>query len=180
MEQTRSRTTTNTRTLKLVYGALFIALGIILKYFEISVTPSFRISLTTIPTMLSGVILGPVWGFSVGLLSDIIQYFIKSDGGAFNIGFTLTSALYGLIPGLFAVYLKKKNKEIGKKEIIIIVCVCQVICSVVLNTLLLAWMYGNGIFATVPVRVFKALMIGVIDCIVLYFLHKQLKNKIKF
>ena len=109
-------------TRKIVFAGLLIAMGIVLKMFEISVTPNFRIGFTTVPTIFSGILLGPVYGFAIGFLSDFIQFVIKSDGGAFHLGFTLTSALYGLIPGLIAMMVKKKNIELELKHIVLIPC----------------------------------------------------------
>ena len=105
-------------TRKIVFAGLLIAMGIVLKMFEISVTPNFRIGFTTVPTIFSGILLGPIYGFAIGFLSDFIQFVIKSDGGAFHLGFTLTSALYGLIPGLIAMMVKRKNIELSLKHVV--------------------------------------------------------------
>lgn len=46
-------------------------------------------------------IYGPVYGFVVGVFSDIIGFFMPSGGGIFNLGYTLQAALTGMIYGLF-------------------------------------------------------------------------------
>mgnify|MGYP003299637102 CR=1 FL=1 len=46
-------------------------------------------------------IYGPVYGFVVGVFSDIIGFFMPSGGGIFNFGYTLQAALTGMIYGLF-------------------------------------------------------------------------------
>ena len=45
-------------------------------------------------------IYGPVYGFVVGVFSDIIGFFMPSGGGIFNFGYPLHSALTGMIYGL--------------------------------------------------------------------------------
>jgi len=166
-------------TKKMVYAGLLIAMGIVLKMFEISVTPNFRIGFTTVPTIFSGIVLGPIYGFMVGFLSDFIQFVIKSDGGAFHLGFTLTSALYGLIPGLVSMYVKNKNIELNLYHIIFIVVTCELICSIFLNTLFLVQMYGYATIAMIPQRFIKAVIMIFLDSGILYFLYKNTKNKLK-
>ncbi len=166
-------------TKKLVYAGLLIAMGMVLKMFEISVTPNFRIGFTTVPTIFSGIILGPVYGFAIGFLSDFIQFVIKSDGGAFHLGFTLTNALYGMIPGLIAMFLKKKNIEIKGGHIFFMVLVCEVLCSMLLNTAFLVQMYGYATIAMMPQRLFKAVVMIFISSAIVYLLYKNTKNKIK-
>ena len=46
-------------------------------------------------------IYGPVYGFVVGVFSDIIGFFMPNGGGIFNFGYTLQAALTGVIYGLF-------------------------------------------------------------------------------
>lgn len=46
-------------------------------------------------------IYGPVYGFVVGVFSDIIGFFMPNGGGIFNFGYTLQAALTGMIYGLF-------------------------------------------------------------------------------
>ena len=166
-------------TRKLVFAGLLIAMGIVLKMFEISVTPNFRIGFTTVPTIFSGILLGPVYGFAIGFLSDFIQFVIKSDGGAFHLGFTLTSALYGLIPGLIAMMVKKKNIELELKHIVLIVVLCEVICSILLNTVFLIQMYGYATIAMIPQRFIKAVVMIFLNSAIIYFLYNNTKNKIK-
>ena len=58
--------------------------------------------------MLSGILFGPLAGFAVGFISDILCFIIK-PGGPFFIGFTLANALTGFIPGLLFMMLRKKE-----------------------------------------------------------------------
>ena len=46
-------------------------------------------------------IYGPVYGFVVGVFSDIIGFFMPNGGGIFNLGYTLQAALTGMVYGLF-------------------------------------------------------------------------------
>lgn len=165
-------------TRKLAYAGLFIAMGIVLKMFEISVTQNFRIGFTTLPTIFSGIILGPIYGFSVGFLSDFIQFVLKPDGGVFHLGFTLTSAMFGVIPGLYVYYLKKRGVNLNYKHIFLIVLICEVICSMLLNTVFLIQLYGYATVVMIPQRLVKSVVMVALDSVILCFLYKNIKNKI--
>lgn len=102
-------------TKKVVYCGFFIAISIVLKLlFEIYVPiggfPSLRLNLNSVPIILSGIAMGPGYGFVVGVLSDLICYVVKPNGPLF-LGFTLSSGLTGLIPGLLYIVLKKDNSK---------------------------------------------------------------------
>ncbi len=92
------------RTRLIVNCGLLIAVSIVLKilfemYIPLGGFPSLRLNLTALPIMFSGIVLGPVAGFIVGFISDLLCFFIK-PGGPFFIGFTIAMGLTGMIPGL--------------------------------------------------------------------------------
>jgi len=93
---------------KLVFAGLFVGVSSVLKLFEFNFSQDLRFNLVEIPWILSGIVLGPIWGFAVGAVSDVVQYFIKTTG-AFNPGFTISSGLTGLVPGL--VFLASKKQK---------------------------------------------------------------------
>lgn len=105
------------RTTFVVFGGLLIAISVVAKllfevYIPLGGFPTLRLNLTALPIMLSGIILGPVGGFVVGILSDLLCYVIKPNGPWF-IGFTISSGLTGLIPGyLYRLFRKKDMRGI--------------------------------------------------------------------
>lgn len=59
------------------------------------------LSLTYLFFALIALIYGPVYGFVIGIFSDIIGYFMPNGGGGmFNLGYTLQAALSGFIYGI--------------------------------------------------------------------------------
>ena len=163
----------NTR--KIVYAGLFIAMSMVLKLFEISVSQNFRVGFTTLPLMVSGMVLGPVYGFLTGALADILNFFIKGDGGAFHIGFTLTNGLYGMIPGLVMYWLRSRGKEFSLLSILLTVVCCEFTCSIVLNTVFLVQLYGAATTAIMPERVLKAIIMMIANTAILAVLYKNAK-----
>ena len=98
----------NTRDI--VLASLFVAISVILKVvlsFEVSTW--LRISFVQTPMILSGIVLGPVWGFIVGFLGDFLGYIAKPAGGAYLPQFGLVAGLVGFIPGLFRKYVFKER-----------------------------------------------------------------------
>ena len=130
---------------KLVLASLFIALSIILKLsFEIYLTPDLRINFTTIPIILSGVALGPIWGFAVGVLSDILNFIIKPAGPGIHPGLTFVTGLTGLIPGLVVYFNRKTTKKINYSLLNIINFVILIIGGIALGVSTGALSIRNG------------------------------------
>jgi riboflavin transporter len=101
-------------TRKITLASLLTALAIVLTRFVSIIIPlggypSLSIDLGSVPIILSGIFLGPIFGGIVGFSSDIIGFFINGRGGVFHFGFTLNAILSGVIPGLVFVFLKNKN-----------------------------------------------------------------------
>ena len=120
----------NTRDL--VVASLFIALSIVFaRLFSIRVSEGLRLSFGQTPIILSGILLGPVWGLIVGALADVVG-FVVAPMGAYIPGLTLTSALVGLIPGLIYRYIFKKN-------MILAIVVSVIIDMLLVNGLLATW-----------------------------------------
>ena len=106
----RTEKTGTSKTKKLVIAALFAALSLVVKPFELYILPVARFNFVGIPIIMSGVLLGPVWGGAVGLVADLAGFlFLNKSGMAINPVVTFANVLLGIIPGL--VYLKSKKNE---------------------------------------------------------------------
>ena len=133
-------------TLSITYCAVLIAIAVVIKlfmsnliFFPISYLGAAKIisiSLAPAIVMFAGVLLGPLYGGIAGALVDVICYVITPQGSYFP-GYTLSMALYGIIPGLF-LYKRQKTQKIGFVRILLVAGLTQLVCSVFLNTL---WLY---------------------------------------
>jgi ECF transporter S component (folate family) len=108
---------------KITLSALLVSISIVLtRFFGIVIPlggyPSLSLDLGSVPILLSGIVLGPIFGGIVGLSSDVLGFFINSRGGVFHFGFMLNSILTGVIPGLIFIFLKNKNLKFIKIGII--------------------------------------------------------------
>lgn len=132
----------NTRDL--VLASLFIALSVVFsRMFGIQVSEGLRISFAQTPIILAGVILGPIWGFAVGVIADVTGFMI-TPMGAFLPGITLSSGLIGLIPGLISKYVFKKNLTV---VILFSVLIDMLIVNGLLTTYWLSLAFGSRTFA---------------------------------
>jgi len=154
------------RTKVVVNCGLLIAISIVLKillevYIPLGGFPSLRLNITALPIMLSGILLGPIAGFAVGFISDLLCFVIK-PGGPFFIGFTLASGLTGFIPGLLFMLIRKKEvKHLEWFNLIFIVL--SIMILVVTRTFTLvngAIYYGGAPLNMIYLGLFIALMIA--------------------
>lgn len=139
---------------KLAYTGLLTAISVILGRFfaghiYILGVYALRLSFGDVPIMLSGILLGPIYGMACGVLSDLIGYAINPMGGPYFPGFTLTAAFTGLMPSLF---VRLCRNDWSWRVIIMIVTATSVV-SVLLNTLWLSILHDKAFFALLPTRI---------------------------
>lgn len=111
MEKSRNRFTTR----KLVMASFLTALSIVFTRFlflmvPLGGLPALRLSFGESPIMLSGILFGPLIGGLTGLAADLVGVVINPQGAYFP-GFTISSVLWGVIPGILAMYFKKEDNE---------------------------------------------------------------------
>lgn len=97
---------------RISYAAFFVVLGVIFSrlsvYLPVAGAPIARLGLASIPIIISSILLGPLYGGVVGGLSDLIGA-LAFPVGPYFFGFTLDSALLGVLPALI-LFLSKKGK----------------------------------------------------------------------
>lgn len=174
----------DTRTM--VKAAFLTAISIVLTrflYFFIPLAglPTLRISFGEVPLMMSGLLFGPVVGGISGIAADFIGVLVNSQG-TFHPGFTLSSMLWGAIPGLYLYLFKKQGtyeKIYSFKNVFIAVLTCYIIISLGLNTLWLTALYGKGFFILLPGRIIAAVVNVPLQSIIIVNLLKYLKGFVK-
>ena len=167
-------------TKTIVLGGIFIAISIVLtRMFSFMLFDgSVRISFGNVPIALAGVILGPLAGILVGAIADILGIMIVSQGTP-HIGFTISSALQGLIPALI-LYKKYQDKELSKRNLSLLVVLSTVISSIIvslgLNTLWLSQLQGKAFLVILPNRIISTIFIGLGTIVVMNILLIALKK----
>ncbi len=171
----------NTKTL--TQAAFLVALSIALTRFaSIMVLPTLRIGFGEVPLMMSGMLFGPIVGGISGAAADLIGIMINPQGPP-HFGFTLSSMLWGVIPGLYVMYFRSKgdNKSLfSPLRVLAIVGTCYLMISLGLNTYWLSQLYNKGIIVMLPSRAITALVNIPIQSTIITYLLKYLKNVVAY
>ena len=92
----------------LIMVGLFAALGIVFQGFSFFITPFMRIGIGPIPTVVSGMLLGPVFGGATGLIKDVVGFLLAPPAaGSFFPPMTIVQMLYGILPPLILLVIRK-------------------------------------------------------------------------
>lgn len=105
-------------TKALVGASLLTAISIILTrvlsvIVPLAGLPALRIGFGEIPIILSGIIYGPFLGGLTGGIADLIGAMINLHGAPFFPGFTLSSILWGTIPGILFILIKNNKFKVN-------------------------------------------------------------------
>lgn len=135
----------HSNTRKLTYFAMFVALGVAINSLRIG-----PFSFGGFSIIYSGMVLGPVSGFIVGAVTDLLAFLVRPSANAFNPLFVLTSALTGFIPAFVMHVLPgETNKKMTNIFYVILAfAVGQVITSVILVPVFRQMLYGHPLVAT--------------------------------
>lgn len=156
-------------------GAMMAALSIILER-VIAIMPAsnmmdIRISLSNVPIILAGILVSPVVGGIVGVISDIVGCFI-SGYAPFPL-LTLAPLVMGFLPGA----LMKKNASYTFVRTTAVITVCHVLASVLITTFGLSVMRGVPFVPMLLTRLPSCGINLVIDITLVYLLLKSPVSK---
>lgn len=140
-----------TKTQKMAYIALLIALQVIIGRFAGIMTPIVSISLSFIPLVINAIVFGPFCAMVSSAIADIISTLLFPQGlGIYFPGYTLSAALNGLIYGLV---LFRKPRQLWR---ICLACMVQgIFISLGLSTYWVFMMTGQAYLAVMPTRILQ-------------------------
>lgn len=162
---------------KIILTAVLLTMIIILSRFLSIRTPILKISFAFVPTMLCAIWLGPKWTVLLNVLGDVIGATLFPTG-PFFIGYTISTALAGLIYGLL-LYKKKTNSFTDKEfiiRVIISVALVAIVVNMGLNTLWTSITSGKAFQVLFITRIVKQLIMVPIHIVVVIFVEKMLRN----
>lgn len=151
-------------------AAMLGALAMILGMFSINIGSTIRIGFSSIPNGITAYLFGPVVGGIFAGVMDILKY-IMNPVGAYFPPLTLVTILAGILYGMM--YYKKK---ITLGRVLAAKFVVMLICNVILNTLCLSVLLGQGFMIMLPARALKNLVMWPIDSIIFYMVTKALER----
>jgi len=147
----------NSNTLRLVVMAFMIAISVVLTRFCSINTPILRIGFGFLPCALMGIMYGPLWAGAGYAIADILGMVIFPNGAYFP-GFTLTAFLTGLVYGFFY-----RKGEVTLKTSIVPNLIVSFGLNLILDTIWLMILMGQGFWALLPTRIVKCIVMFVIQ-----------------
>lgn len=143
--------------------ALLVAIATVLGFFKLVVVPELiEIRFAFMPIGMSGMLFGPLVGGIVGALADVLGYLVKPTGPFFP-GFTIATAVSGVIYGVFLY-----RKKVTIPRVMLAQAVESVVVSLLLNSLNLSILYGNGFLAVLTPKIVKAIALYPFKTALLY------------
>lgn len=121
---------------KIVLSGLLVAVAVVFRQFlRVEITPALRISLSFVPYILAGWLLGPAFAAAVGIIADVLGM-ILFPTGIFFPGYTINEALTCIIYGFFL-----QDQPVNKKffaRLVLSISVVHIVVQLALNTLWLS------------------------------------------
>ncbi len=177
----------STHTQKVAYIAVMTALCVVCNmFFEFKLADT-QFSLTLFFSALTGMIIGPVFGFVACFLGDLVGFLYNSGGFMYMPWIGLSMGLVALVSGLIMNFIDIKNRLATYIKILIVAVLTFLLCTVAINTTAFWIMYNNKkvpYFAYLFTRLFVQGQIwnSVFNYVLLFVLYPtiiRVKNAIK-
>lgn len=143
-------------TRKITYMAVFIALSVVINTMRFG-----SVSFGGFPIIYSGLVLGPVNGLIVGAVSDVLGFIIRPSSGGYNVVFTLTSALTGLIPIMVVKLFKVKYPNYKFYQVLLGIFIGQMLTSVIMAPYFQALLFGKNTFYYYATKAFVKQIVSI-------------------
>lgn len=148
--------------------ALLAALQVVLARLIVPMPNEFtRFSIEAVPTVLAGILFGPVAGGLVGFVADLVGCLFSGYG--YNPIFCIPPILYGVCGGLFRGFLMKKTSLL---RLLLAVAPAVIFGSVLYQSWALDFVYGKGFWILLSARSVQFAVTMVVDVIILRLLFK--------
>ena len=130
-------------TQKIAYIALMTALCVVCNMFFEFKFADTQFSLTIFFSALTGMIIGPVYGFIACFLGDLVGFLYNSGGFMYMPWIGLSMGLTAFIAGLIMNFLNVKNKFAIYLKIAVVCISTFLLCTVAINTTAFWIMYNT-------------------------------------
>ena len=150
--------------------AMLAALATVFGLFKVPVNQFVEFRFAFLPISAAGAMFGPGVGAIIGAMGDVLGYLVKPTGPFFP-GFTISSAISGLIYGLL---LYKKPLTVPR--VIITQFIQTIVYSLLLNTLNLTILYNTPFMASLITRLPQNAVMFPINTVLLYLILKGIQQ----
>lgn len=149
----------------------FIALYVVLSFFNIPISSIVEIRIGFLAFIAAGMMGGPVMGFTVGFLGDMLNSFVR--GFSYFPGFSLSYALVGALCGLI-LYRSKITKLRA-----VACALVEFVISITLTSTWLYLMYGTPLQVLLTTRIIKCTMNFFINIVIIYVFLEALQKVVR-
>ena len=152
------------KTKKLVLSALFVTLALVMSQFlKIKISDSLVFSCGGYPLVFGGMVLGPTYGFMVGVATDLLKFAMSPSPYGFNVFYTILEGRLAWFPGFILWKLSKgegfaamqNNRKLQNIVIISSSVFRALFLNIIMNTILLYPYVGAKVFVELPFRAVK-------------------------
>lgn len=168
-------------TKQLVFISVLAAIYVVLSLVSVG-TNDFKVSIESMAVLTGAITIGPIGGFFVGLVGELIHQFIGPYGVDITlILWVLPYSLEGLLAGLIA---KKEFGNIPKRRLIHIIIPCEVSLTIMVtlvnwaSAIIQGWGAWPIIAAAIPLRLAIMVIRIIVYIIILPLLYNKLKKVI--
>lgn len=150
---------------------LLIALYIVLSFCNIKLSDTLEIRIGFLAFIAAGMIGGPVMGFTVGFLGDVLNCLVR--GFAYFPGFSLSYGLLGALCGLI-LYKSRITKMRA-----VCCALAELLISITLTSVWLYLMYGTPLKVLLTTRVIKCTLNFFVNIVIIYVFLEAFQRVIR-
>ena len=150
--------------------AMLAALATVFGFFKVPVNQFIEFRFAFLPISAAGAMFGPGVGAVIGAISDILGYLVKPTGPFFP-GFTISSAISGLLYGLMLY-----KKPVTVPRVILTQLVQTIVISLGINTLNLCILYHTPFTASLIARLPQNAVMFPINTVLLFLVLKTIQQ----
>lgn len=158
---------------QIAYLAVFVAISVVVDMIGIDISASQKFSFTATANFLAGSMFGPVGGFAVACIGDLVGCFVK--GYAPNPFIMLAAGLFGLIPGIIMTHMR--GNVYAKAAISFLLCL--LVCTVGINTYATYFFYSSrsvSYWAYMLSRLPFQCIVSAVNCVLSMFLIRAINR----
>ena len=157
-------------TQRLAYIAILVALCVVANIAQIPF-PLVQLSFVATIAFISGVLLGPVDGFFVAFMGDLVAGII-APMGVYSPIIGIGTAMFGFVPGLFFCYSKRGDIF----NVVLSYVITFILTSVIINTIGLCLIYSSYVLAEKAILLPLNLLFHAVNCFVSVVLIKTFRR----
>ena len=109
MSATNTRNSSSAALFNLTRCAILSAMAVVLFYVEIPVVAFYKLDLSTLPAILAGFAMGPVWGFGVMVVKNLVHALGTSTSGVGELADLLMGSAF-VVPASL-IYQRMKDRK---------------------------------------------------------------------